>query len=81
MRFWNRFEKSHTVDWARLGRRRRKGDLLAFLKEEATRFTPDDLNLMMVNYDAKIKELPGEYRAELSRYARIQITDGYNSNQ
>ena len=78
MRFWNRFEKSHTVDWARLGRRRTKGDLLAFLKEEAARFTPDDLNLMMINYDAKIKDLPSDYRAELSRYARVQITDGYN---
>lgn len=78
MRFWNRFEKSHTVDWVRLGRRRSKGDLLAFLKEEALRFTPDDLNLMMINYDSKIKDLPADYRAELSRYARVQITDRYN---
>lgn len=62
MRFWNRFEKSHTVDWVRLGRRRSKGDLLAFLKEEALRFTPDDLNLMMINYDSKIKDLPADYR-------------------
>ncbi|HJJ74744.1 MAG TPA: DUF2115 domain-containing protein [Methanocorpusculum sp.] len=78
MRFWNRFEKSHAVDWTRLGRRKTKGDLLTFLKEEAARFTPDDLNLMMIHYDAKIKDLPTEYRSELARYARIQITDGYN---
>ena len=78
MRFWNRFEKSHAVDWIRLGRRKTKGDLLTFLKEEAARFTPDDLNLMMIHYDAKIKDLPTEYRSELARYARIQITDGYN---
>ena len=78
MRFWNRFEKNHQVDWHRLSRRRKKGDLLAFLKEEAGRFTPDDLNLMMIHYDAKIKDLPAEYRGELARFARIQITDGYN---
>ena len=32
----------------------------------------------MIHYDAKIKDLPTEYRSELVRYARIQITDGYN---
>lgn len=78
MRFWNRFEKVHTTDFSRMGRKRTKGDLLAFLKEEAARFTPDDLNLMMIHYDGKIKDLPADYRAELARFARIQITDGYN---
>lgn len=78
MRFWNRFEKVHAADFARMGRRKTKGDLLSFLQEEAARFTPDDLNLMMIHYDEKIRDLPSEYRGELARCARVQITDGYN---
>lgn len=78
MRFWNRYDKTRIVDWVKLGRRKTVGSLLAQLKEEATLFTSDDLDLMMIHYDTKIRDLPADYRSELSKYARIQITDGYN---
>ncbi|MDO5846459.1 MAG: DUF2115 domain-containing protein [Methanocorpusculum sp.] len=79
MRFWNRGEpKEYAVSWAGLARQRRRGELLACLQKEAAEFTPDDLDVMMVRYDAKIAGLPAEYRAELARYARVQIPEGYN---
>ena len=79
MKFWNRIEPDQTViNWAQLARCKRKADLLAELKAAGARFTPDDLNLMMVRYDEKIRHLPAQYREELAKYARIQITDGYN---
>jgi len=80
MRFWNRNEyREFTVNWALLSRQRKKGDLLTTLKMEANKFTPDDLNIMMIRYDEKIKDLPTSYRQELVKFARIQITDGYNT--
>ncbi len=78
MKIWNRTEKTNLeVAWSGLMRIKRKGELHAALKKEAAAFTPDDLELMMVRYDAKIKDLPGDYRQELARYARMQITQGY----
>jgi len=80
MRFWNRNESLESqVNWTILSRQRKKGDLLAVLKTEANKFTPDDLNIMMIRYDEKIKDLPPEYRQELEKFARVQITDGYNT--
>lgn len=79
MRFWNRSERNvHITDWDSLQKLKRKGKLLAVLQSEATRYTPDDLEIMMQKYDEKIRTLPLEYRDELKKYARIQITDGYN---
>lgn len=79
MKIWNRTSgDTRAVAWNSLLRQKRKGELLAHLKKEAEEFTPDDLELMMVRYDAKIRDLPGEYRQELAKYARIQITGGYN---
>ena len=80
MRFWNRSEKSadSAADWAYLQQQKTKGDLLAALQSSAQRYTSDDLDIMMIHYDAKIKHLPAEYRRRLEHFARIQITDGYN---
>lgn len=80
MRFWNRNGvHEFTVNWTLLSRQKKKGNLLSSLKIEAEKFTPDDLNIMMIRYDEKIKDLPAGYRQELEKFARIQITDGYNS--
>jgi len=80
MRFWNRNEnQKSSVNWSLLSRQKRRGKLLEAIKAEAEQFTPDDLNIMMIHYDEKIKNLPAGYRHELEKYARIQITDGYNA--
>ncbi|HJJ95485.1 MAG TPA: DUF2115 family protein [Methanocorpusculum sp.] len=79
MKYWNRIEPDATViNWVQLSRCKRKGELLEELKTAGALFTPDDLNLMMIRYDEKIRHLTMVYRGELAKYARIQITDGYN---
>ncbi|HJJ31214.1 MAG TPA: DUF2115 domain-containing protein [Methanocorpusculum sp.] len=80
MRFWNRIDKDadYAADWSYLQRQRTKGELLSALQISAQKYTSDDLDIMMVHYDAKIKHLPAEYRRRLERFARIQITEGYN---
>lgn len=80
MRFWNRTVRDglEETNWSSLLKCRYKGVLLAKLQSEAIRYTPDDLDIMMLHYDYKIKDLPHTYREELRKYARIQITEGYN---
>ena len=80
MRFWNRSERAgvNSTDWSSLQKVKRKGRLLSVLQSEAAKYTPDDLEIMMQKYDGKIRTLPPDYRNELKKYARIQITDGYN---
>ncbi|HJJ35814.1 MAG TPA: DUF2115 family protein [Methanocorpusculum sp.] len=80
MRFWNRTDRTSVAitDWGSLQKLKRKGRLLAVLQSEAAKYTPDDLDIMMQAYDEKIRTLPSDYRDELKRYARIQITNGYN---
>lgn len=79
MRFWNRTDDTaHSTDWGYLMRQKTKGALLSALQREAAGYTADDLEIMIVHYDAKIRAVPEEYRKSLEKYARIQITDGYN---
>jgi Uncharacterized protein conserved in archaea len=79
MRFWNRTaEGDAAVSFSAMAKLKKKGALLAFLKEAGRSFTPDDLEIMMERYVAKTAHLPETYRAELMKYARIQIIEGHH---
>ena len=81
MRFWNRFEKTPraAVSFSSMAKLKKKGALLSFLQTAGREFTPDDLEIMMERYRAKIAHLPDAYKAQLAKYARIQIIDGYHN--
>ncbi|HJJ47514.1 MAG TPA: DUF2115 domain-containing protein [Methanocorpusculum sp.] len=81
MRFWNRHSAedfASAVSFSAMAKLKKKGALLAFLKDAGRMFTPDDLEIMMERYSAKTAHLPEGYKTRLAKYARIQIIDGFH---
>jgi hypothetical protein len=72
-------EEAVPFSWDPFYRVKRKGELLALLKEATGRYTPADPEEMLARYAKKLCYVPKEYADALMVSARTQIAGGYHA--